>query len=237
MVGCFNFGLDLGFGLFVSFDKVDVVVLINVWGLVVQVIGGDKVNVYFIIDSFDQDLYDYEVIVKDKFVFLKVKIVIINGGGYDDWVIKFVKSISFQVDFIDVVEIFGFKKFGDKEFNEYVFYLIDSVCKVVKVVEFDLVKILLDNKFIFEINFKDFEFKFIDFKVCVIKVGKKYLYSIVIVIELVVGYLFEDMKIKNIIFDEFVEQFEIEVGLFIKVVYEIIDLLIQKKVFIFFVNG
>lgn len=229
MAGCSNSGPDSGSGPSASSDKVDVVASTNVWGSVAQAIGGDKVNVHSIINSPDQDPHDYEATAKDKLAFSKAKIAITNGGGYDDWATKLVKSTSPQADFIDAVETSGLKKPGDKEFNEHVFYSIDSVRKVAKVVESDLVKTSPDNKSTFETNLKDFESKLTDLKARATKVGKKHPHSTAIATEPVAGYLLEDMKIKNITPDEFVEQSETEAGPSTKVVHETTDLLTQKK--------
>ena len=147
------------------------------------------------------------------------------------------KSTSPQADFIDAVETSGLKKPGDKEFNEHVFYSIDSVRKVAKVVESDLVKTSPDNKSTFETNLKDFESKLTDLKARATKVGKKHPHSTAIATEPVAGYLLEDMKIKNITPDEFVEQSETEAGPSTKVVHETTDLLTQKKASILLVNG
>lgn len=237
MAGCSNSGPDSGSGPSASSDKVDVVASTNVWGSVAQAIGGDKVNVHSIIDSPDQDPHDYEATAKDKLAFSKAKIAITNGGGYDDWATKLVKSTSPQADFIDAVETSGLKKPGGKEFNEHVFYSIDSVRKVAKVVESDLVKTSPDNKSTFETNLKDFESKLTDLKARATKVGKKHPHSTAIATEPVAGYLLEDMKIKNITPDEFVEQSETEAGPSTKVVHETTELLSQKKASVLLVNG
>ena len=237
MAGCSNSGPDSGSGPSASSDKVDVVASTNVWGSVAQAIGGDKVNVHSIIDSPDQDPHDYEATAKDKLAFSKAKIAITNGGGYDDWATKLVKSTSPQADFIDAVETSGLKKPGGKEFNEHVFYSIDSVRKVAKVVESDLVKTSPDNKSTFETNLKDFESKLTDLKARATKVGKKHPHGTAIATEPVAGYLLEDMKIKNITPDEFVEQSETEAGPSTKVVHETTELLSQKKASVLLVNG
>ena len=237
MAGFSNSGPDSGSGPSASSDKVDVVASTNVWGSVAQAIGGDKVNVHSIINSPDQDPHDYEATAKDKLAFSKAKIAIANGGGYDDWATKLIKSTSPQADFIDAVETSGLKKPGQKEFNEHVFYSIDSVRKVAKVVESDLVKTSPDNKSTFETNLKDFESKLTDLKARATKVGKKHPHSTAIATEPVAGYLLEDMKIKNITPDEFVEQSETEAGPSTKVVHETTDLLAQKKASILLVNG
>ncbi|GAE75756.1 zinc ABC transporter [Cutibacterium acnes JCM 18918] len=66
---------------------------------------------------------------------------------------------------------------------------------------------------------------------------KKHPHSTAIATEPVAGYLLEDMKIKNITPDEFVEQSETEAGPSTKVVHETTDLLTQKKASILLVNG
>ena len=236
MAGCSN-SPDSGSGSSASSGKIDVVASTNVWGSVAQAIGGDKVNVHSIIDSPDQDPHDYEATAKDKLAFSKAKIAIANGGGYDDWAAKLAKSTSPQADLIDAVETSGLKKPGQKEFNEHVFYSIDSARTVAKVVESDLIKASPDNTSTFETNLKDFESKLDGLKDRATKVGMKHPNSTAIATEPVVGYLLEDMKIKNITPDEFVEQSETEAGPSTKVVHETTELLSQKKASVLLVNG
>ena len=237
MAGCSTSGPDSGSGPSASSDKVDVVASTNVWGSVAQAIGGDKVNVHSIIDSPDQDPHDYEATAKDKLAFSKAKIAITNGGGYDDWATKLVKSTSPQADFIDAVETSGLKKPGDKEFNEHVFYSIDSVRKVAKVVESDLVKTSPDNKSTFETNLKDFESKLTDLKARATKVGKKHPHSTAIATEPVAGYLLDALKLSNRPPHQFGGQYDTEACTSTTVVDETTDLLTQKKASILLVNG
>ena len=237
IAGCSDSGPDSGSSSSASSDKVDVVASTNVWGSIAQAIGRDKVNVDSIIDSPDQDPHDYEATAKDKLAFSKARIVIANGGGYDDWATKLVKSSGSKADFIDAVKTSGLKKPGQKEFNEHVFYSIDSARKVAKVVESDLVKASPDNKSTFETNLKDFESKLDGLKTRAIKVGERHPNSTAIATEPVVGYLLEDMKIKNITPDEFVEQSETEAGPSTKVVHETTSLISDKKASTLLVNG
>ena len=197
----------------------------------------DKVNVHSVIDSPDQDPHDYEATAKDKLAFSKAKIAIANGGGYDDWAPKLVKSTASKATLIDAVETSGLKKPGQEEFNEHVFFSIDSARKVAKVVESDLAKASPDNKAAFESNLKDFESKLDDLKAHAAKVGEKHPNSTAIATEPVVGYLLEDMKVKNITPEEFVEQSETEAGPSTKVVHETTKLIAAKKASILLVNG
>ncbi|MSS46681.1 ABC transporter substrate-binding protein [Cutibacterium sp. WCA-380-WT-3A] len=216
---------------------VDVVASTNVWGSVAQAVGGDKVNVHSVISSPDQDPHDYEATAKDKLAFSKAKVVIANGGGYDDWAANLAKSTGSQADVIDAVETSGLKKPGQQDFNEHVFYSIDSARKVAKVVESDLVKASPDNTSTFENNLKEFESKLDDLKARAGKVGQQHPNSTAIATEPVVGYLLDDMKIKNVTPDEFVEQSETEAGPSTKVIHETAQLISDKKVSILLVNG
>ncbi|MDO4411522.1 metal ABC transporter solute-binding protein, Zn/Mn family [Cutibacterium sp.] len=218
-------------------DKVDIVASTNVWGSVAQSIGGDKVNVHSVISNPDQDPHDYEATAKDKLAFSKAKIAIANGGGYDDWAPKLVESTGSKATLVDAVETSGLKKPGQEEFNEHVFFSIDSARKVAKVVESNLVKVSPDNKATFESNLKDFESTLDDLKDRAAKVGEKHPNSTAIATEPVVGYLLDDMKIKNITPEEFVEQSETEAGPSTKVVHETTTLIADKKASVLLVNG
>lgn len=218
-------------------NKVDVVASTNVWGSVAEAIGGDKVNVHSVINSPDQDPHDYEATAKDKLAFSKAKIAIANGGGYDDWASKLVKSTGSKATVVDAVETSGLKKPDQDEFNEHVFFSIDSARKVAKVVESDLVKASPDNKATFESNLKDFESNLDDLKARAAKVGEKHASSTAVATEPVVGYLLDDMKVKNITPEEFVEQSETEAGPSTKVVHETTKLIAAKKASILLVNG
>ncbi|MGK2310282.1 metal ABC transporter solute-binding protein, Zn/Mn family [Cutibacterium sp. V970] len=218
-------------------DKVDIVASTNVWGSVAKAIGGDKVNVHSVIDNPNQDPHDYDATAKDKLAFSKAEIAIANGGGYDDWAPKLLKSTGSKATLIDAVETSGLKKPGQEEFNEHVFYSIDSARKVAKAVESDLVKASPNNKATFESGLKNFESTLDDLKAHAAKVGEKHPNSIAIATEPVVGYLLEDMKIKNITPEEFIEQSETEAGPSTKVVHETTKLIADKKASILLVNG
>ncbi|MGK2350541.1 metal ABC transporter solute-binding protein, Zn/Mn family [Cutibacterium sp. V947] len=218
-------------------DKVDIVASTNVWGSVAKAIGGDKVNVHSVIDNPNQDPHDYDATAKDKLAFSKAEIAIANGGGYDDWAPKLLKSTGSKATLIDAVETSGLKKPGQEEFNEHVFYSIDSARKVAKAVESDLVKASPNNKATFESGLKNFESTLDDLKAHAAKVGEKHPNSTAIATEPVVGYLLEDMKIKNITPEEFIEQSETEAGPSTKVVHETTKLIADKKASILLVNG
>jgi zinc/manganese transport system substrate-binding protein len=60
-----------------------VVTSTNVYGSIVEVIGGDAVEVTALVDSLSQDPHSYEATVQDKLAVSRADLVVENGGGYD----------------------------------------------------------------------------------------------------------------------------------------------------------
>jgi zinc/manganese transport system substrate-binding protein len=55
----------------------------NVYGSIVESIGGDAVEVTAIVDSLSQDPHSYEATVQDKLAVSRADLLVENGGGYD----------------------------------------------------------------------------------------------------------------------------------------------------------
>ncbi|MFC9352251.1 metal ABC transporter solute-binding protein, Zn/Mn family [Arthrobacter sp. NPDC057013] len=66
--------------------RISVVTSTNVYGDIVEAIGGDKVNVSAIISRPSQDPHSYEANAQDRLTVSKAKLVVENGGGYDDFI-------------------------------------------------------------------------------------------------------------------------------------------------------
>lgn len=58
----------------------------NVYGSLVEQIGGDRVDVTTIIDSVTQDPHSYEATARDRLAVQGAELVIENGGGYDAFI-------------------------------------------------------------------------------------------------------------------------------------------------------
>ncbi|MFE4198209.1 metal ABC transporter solute-binding protein, Zn/Mn family [Paenarthrobacter sp. NPDC056912] len=126
---------------------IEVVTSTNVYGDVVKAVGGDKVNVSAIINKTSQDPHSYEASAQDKLVISKAKLVVENGGGYDDFLHKIADETNIgHENMISAVEVSGLApeeashseaSHGDEghthdhgEFNEHVWYSLDTVGKV-----------------------------------------------------------------------------------------------------------
>ncbi|MEU3934171.1 zinc ABC transporter substrate-binding protein [Streptomyces sp. NPDC029044] len=111
--------------------RVAVVASTNVWGDIARRIGGDRVDVTSVISDPDQDPHSYEADPQNQLALSKAKVVVENGGGYDDFVDRMLKSghnDSAQV--IDAVEVSGRTAPKGGELNEHVWYDFPTVAKV-----------------------------------------------------------------------------------------------------------
>jgi zinc/manganese transport system substrate-binding protein len=113
-------------------SAVPVVASTNVYGDIVKQIGGDKVAVTSIISDPDQDPHSYEANTQNQLTLSKAKVVIENGGGYDDFVDRMLKSSGSSPELINVVKLSGKTAPKDGELNEHVWYDFPTVAKLAK---------------------------------------------------------------------------------------------------------
>ena len=110
---------------------VKVVASTNVYGDIVKQIAGDKAEVTSIISDPDQDPHSYEANTQTQLSLSKAQVVIENGGGYDDFMDKMLKSANnTSAKVLNAVEISGQKAPAGGELNEHVWYDFPSVVKV-----------------------------------------------------------------------------------------------------------
>jgi zinc/manganese transport system substrate-binding protein len=113
----------------VSSSAVPVVASTDVYGDIVRQIGGSKVAVTSIISDPDQDPHSYEANTQNQLALSKAKIVIENGGGYDDFVDRMLKGNS-SAEVINAVKVSGKSAPQGGELNEHVWYDFPTVAKV-----------------------------------------------------------------------------------------------------------
>ena len=120
--------------------KVQVVASTDVWGSVAQAVGGDRVAVTSIINSPDKDPHEYESTPTDATAVGRAGLVLLNGGGYDEFMTKLVGASGSTAPVIDAVQVSGLQKPGEEEFNEHVWYSLPAVQKVARQVAAQLGK-------------------------------------------------------------------------------------------------
>ncbi len=109
--------------------RVAVVAVTNVYGDIVRQIGGDRVAVTSFISSPDQDPHSYEANAQNQLVVAKARLVIENGGGYDDFLARMVASSHTKATVLDIVALSGKRASEGRSLNEHVWYDLPTVQK------------------------------------------------------------------------------------------------------------
>lgn len=247
----------------------------NVWGAVAQAIGGENVNIIVGVNEPTQDPHDYQATAQDKLNISKAKLVLVNGGGYDDWASSLAKAINPQPVVINAVKVSGFtmpaetahddhaehthekdghdEKAHDEhadhekeghnehehhhhhgEFNEHVFYSLDTANKVAQAIANQLSQSDPSHKAQYTQNLQAFTQQITELKTQAkaTPTGKTAFFT-----EPVAGYLLADMGIKNVTPEEFVEQSETDAGVSAKVLKDTKALITGKQASVLVLNA
>lgn len=116
-----------------SKGTVAVVASTDVWGSIVSSIGGDKVTVTSIISDPSADPHSYEASAQNQLAISKAKVIVENGGGYDDFVEKMISSAGAKATVLNAVKISGYPASSD--LNEHVWYDFPTVQQVAQQIE------------------------------------------------------------------------------------------------------
>ena len=106
-------------------DKVKVVASTDVWGSVAAAVGGDEVEVKSIIHDPSADPHSYETTADDALAVKDAKLLLSNGGGYDEFFGKLAGQATGDAKKLVAYDIAAT---GDK--NEHVWYDLPGVDKV-----------------------------------------------------------------------------------------------------------
>lgn len=143
-------------------ERVSVVASTDVWGSVVEAVGGDAVDVTSIIDDPSQDPHSFEVTTRDQLLVQDAQLVVMNGGGYDPFMTQLLSASGTQAPVVDAVEVSGLEGSQEAsaedhagsdhsgeghsdeaghehgEFNEHVWYDLATAGKVAQAVAQEL---------------------------------------------------------------------------------------------------
>src|SRR5438874_13112443 len=72
--------------------RIRVVASTDVWGDVVRQVGGSAVQVDSLIDDPDRDPHEYQADPRDQLAVSRAQLVVVNGGGYDDFLTQLLKN-------------------------------------------------------------------------------------------------------------------------------------------------
>jgi zinc/manganese transport system substrate-binding protein len=111
-------------------ERVTVVASTNVYGDIAKQVGGDKVDVVSIISDPSQDPHSFEANPQTQLQLSKAKVIIENGGGYDDFVDTMLKASNSGAQVLNAVAISGKTAEAGEELNEHVWYDFPTVAKL-----------------------------------------------------------------------------------------------------------
>ena len=253
----------------------------NVWGSVAKAVGGDKVNVIVGVDDLSQDPHDYQATATDKLNITKSAVMLVNGGGYDDWGMSLAESVSHKPVVINAVALSGLSpntgnaadehvreqyqhdtlhemKTADLQpsdhphvpseahsevhshshgdFNEHVFFSLDTAKKVAEAVNKQLAATSPANQAIYAKNTQQFIQQIDALKVKAKQIGQQKAIT-AFATEPVTGYLLADMGIKDVTPKAYVMQSETDAGVSVKVLNDSKSLLSNKQVGLLVVNA
>jgi zinc/manganese transport system substrate-binding protein len=136
--------------------KISVVASTDVWGDVAKQIGGDAISVISIITDPNQDPHSYEGNAQVQLALSRAKVVIENGGGYDDFVDTLLKGANNpEATVLNAVDISGFDQ--GQSLNEHVWYDFPTVQKVAAKITAKLSSLDASNAAVFAANQKKFD--------------------------------------------------------------------------------
>jgi len=187
---------------------VRVVASTNVYGSLVETIGGDHVQVTSILNDPSQDPHSFESSAKTQLAVSKADLLIENGGGYDDFMTTLAGSSKTKADTINVVKLSGLDTGGAAEFNEHVFYSYPTMVELVADVAKRLGELDSAHEATFTKNADALTTKLQDLEAQTAAVKKTVDGDKVAYTEPVPGYLFDAMGLDNVTPEAFSEAIE-----------------------------
>jgi len=189
-------------------SAIPVVASTNVYGDIVQRIGGAKVDVTSIIADPDQDPHSYEADTQNQLALSKAKVVVENGGGYDDFVDRMLKSGNSSATVINAVKVSGKTAPKGGELNEHVWYDFPTVARIADRIAAALGKADPANAAAFTRNADAFKAKLEPLEAKETQLKKAYGGEAVAITEPVPLYMIEASGLKNATPAEFSEAIE-----------------------------
>jgi zinc/manganese transport system substrate-binding protein len=208
--------------------KIAVVASTNVWGSVVQAVGGDAVSVKSIISDPSADPHSYPDKPETATTVSEAKLLVYNGGGYDDFFTKLADTSGKNAKKIVAFDVAAKGPSGST--NEHVWYDLPSVKKVADKIAEELGAMAPDKKDTFTSNAKTFDGKLDELIAKAQKIGKDKPGAKVVVTEPVPEYLIETAGLTNATPEEFSKAVEQGSEPSASAVAEITDLVTGKKV-------
>ncbi|WP_199431530.1 metal ABC transporter solute-binding protein, Zn/Mn family [Qaidamihabitans albus] len=216
-------GSDDGNGDQAGDGKIRVVASTNVWGSVVEAVGGDRIDVQSLIDDPGGDPHSYEASARDAADVQSADVVVYNGGGYDQFFADLAEQAS-GVRQVVAFDVSG-KDAGEQghaeeehaehehahgDVNEHVWYDLATVAKVADEVADRLGEADPEGRQRFTANAADFTGRIDELTGKVERIGEEHPGSEVVATEPVAHYLLETAGVADVTPPDFAEAIEQE---------------------------
>lgn len=109
---------------------IKIVASTDVWGSVANLVAGDRASVTALIYNSSQDPHSFEASARDQLAVNNADVVIMNGGGYDDFMTKLVAADPTPAIMVNAFDVSG----TDKSRNEHIWYDVDQVGAVAEAI-------------------------------------------------------------------------------------------------------
>ncbi|HEY0189293.1 MAG TPA: zinc ABC transporter substrate-binding protein [Cellulomonas sp.] len=209
---------------------VSVVTSTNVYGDIVEQVGGDLVDVTSIISDPSADPHSYEANAQTQLALSEAALVIENGGGYDDFVDTMLSSLDDQPELINVVDLSGKTAEDGEELNEHVWYDFPTVVTLADEIADQLSALDPDNADTYAANAATFTDQVDALESETATMNEEYAGLGVAITEPVPGYLLDAVGLDNLTPDEFSESIEEETDVPATVLQETLALFTDHQV-------
>lgn len=227
---------------FAAGAAVNVVAVSDTYGSIVESIGGDRVEVISLAQGTSQDPHEYEAKAQDQLAVSEADLVIMNGGGYDDFMQKLVERSDAVV--INASESSGLMPAStesaehaneDEEgaaehqhiegFNEHVWYSLHGVEHIAEAIEATLIELDPEGASEYEQNGAQFLAGLEALHTRVQALAESIGGADIVETEPVASYLLTDLGFHNVTPAEFSEAVEEGSGVGVAILAEVLDLL------------
>jgi zinc/manganese transport system substrate-binding protein len=204
---------------------IKIVASTNVWGDIAYQIAGEEATVTALIDNVNQDPHSFEASARDQLAVQDADIVIMNGGGYDDFVEALVEADETPAILINAYNASG----DDDTRNEHIWYSASQVKDVGNVIFSALETVDRNSTSIYESNLAEFEAQIKLIEIRTAEIANAFGGAKVFATEPLIYYLLQDTGMVDITPAEFSEAIEEERDVAPAVMLEAQDAVKQAK--------
>jgi len=193
-------------------SDITVVASTNVWSNVASAVGGGEAKVTSIISNPVGDPHSYQMTPKDAAQLAGARLVVFNGGGYDEFVEQALDGGGQGPKVVEAVKLdeHPASAAGRHEQNEHVWYRLATVKAVADEIAKQLGEIKPESKDAFQTNAKSFKDKLDGLSSKLDEIAKAHDGAKVVATEPVAHYLIEDAGLADATPAEFVKAIEEE---------------------------